>query len=152
MFVERHACATPGTLSVSYLETNFVGGYLRRGAALFCIAMELAELFVFLLVVSAGKSLEIDLSSSETFTWRASLSNGSKSTSTTATLIYLNEIFLKGITVPGTVPGSIYSDLDKANYFTGGPLLYRFNDLDYRWVSYLDWDYSLTFDGISTFC
>lgn len=114
--------------------------------------MELAELFVFLLVVSAGKSLEIDLSSSETFTWRASLSNGSKSTSTTATLIYLNEIFLKGITVPGTVPGSIYSDLDKANYFTGGPLLYRFNDLDYRWVSYLDWDYSLTFDGISTFC
>lgn len=47
----------------------------------------------------------------------------------------------------GTVPGSIYTDLERANVLNGGPLLYRFNDLDYRWVSYLDWDYSLAFDG-----
>lgn len=53
-----------------------------------------------------------------------------------------------GIQVEGTVPGSIYTDLEKANVFTGGPLLFRFNDLDYRWVSYQTWDYSLTFQSI----
>lgn len=52
-----------------------------------------------------------------------------------------------GIEADGTVPGSIYTDLEKADIFTGGPLLFRFNDLDYRWVSYEDWDYSLTFQG-----
>lgn len=56
-----------------------------------------------------------------------------------------------GIAVPGRVPGSIYTDLDEAEIFTGGPLLFRFNDLDYRWVSYEDWDYSLTFNGIFFF-
>lgn len=53
-----------------------------------------------------------------------------------------------GIQVSGTVPGSIYTDLDKADKFTGGPLLFRFNDLEYRWVSYENWDYSLTFSGL----
>ena len=54
----------------------------------------------------------------------------------------------------GTVPGSIYTDLDNnGSIFKGGPLLYRFNDLDYRWVSYEDWDYTLNFDGIvALFC
>lgn len=59
--------------------------------------------------------------------------------------------YILGILVDGTVPGSIYTDLEKANVLTGGPLLFRFNDLDYRWVSYQDWHYSLTFQGFLYF-
>lgn len=55
--------------------------------------------------------------------------------------------FSPGIQVSGTVPGSIYTDLEMGGKFTGGPLLFRFNDLDYRWVSYEDWDYYLSFEG-----
>ena len=57
-------------------------------------------------------------------------------------------LYYLGIVTDGTVPGSIYSDLYNAGgILNGGPLLYRFNDDEYRWVSYLDWDYSLQFSG-----
>ena len=49
----------------------------------------------------------------------------------------------------GRVPGSIYTDLLAAGVLDQGPLLFRFNDVDYRWVSYNDWTYRLQFDGNS---
>lgn len=43
------------------------------------------------------------------------------------------------------MPGSIYTDLRRANILTEG--FYRNdNDRAYRWVSYLDWTYTKTFD------
>lgn len=43
------------------------------------------------------------------------------------------------------MPGSVYSDLLRANILTED--LYRNeNDHAYRWVSYLDWNYTKTFD------
>ncbi|EFX88257.1 hypothetical protein DAPPUDRAFT_311672 [Daphnia pulex] len=82
---------------------------------------------VLLVLINNSLGYEIDLSTANGYAWSAALPN-------------------KSIAVPGRVPGSIYTDLDEAEIFTGGPLLFRFNDLEYRWVSYEDWDYSLTFD------
>ena len=56
---------------------------------------------------------------------------------------------IAGIEVNGTVPGSIYTDLYSGGVLNQGPLLYRFNDLDYRWVAYNDWTYSVEFNGKS---
>ena len=42
----------------------------------------------------------------------------------------VNDLLNVGIAVKGTVPGSIYSDLEKAGgYLTNGPLFFRFNDI-----------------------
>ena len=43
-----------------------------------------------------------------------------------------------------TVPGSVYTDLQKVGVLSGD-LLYRFNDVEYRWVGLTNWTYSLTF-------
>ena len=43
-----------------------------------------------------------------------------------------------------TVPGSVYTDLQQAGVLSGD-LLYRFNDVEYRWVALTNWTYSLTF-------
>ena len=43
-----------------------------------------------------------------------------------------------------TVPGSVYTDLQHAGVLTGD-LLYRFNDVEYRWVALTNWTYRLTF-------
>lgn len=48
----------------------------------------------------------------------------------------------KPITVGGQVPGGVYSDLLAANVLSEGDLYYRYNDLDYRWVSKENWTYS----------
>ncbi|XP_018022051.1 beta-mannosidase [Hyalella azteca] len=47
--------------------------------------------------------------------------------------------------VPGSVPGGVYSDLQAARVLDQGDVYYRYNDLDYRWVSYTNWTYSATF-------
>ena len=49
------------------------------------------------------------------------------------------------ITVPGTVPGSMYTAL-VASGDLGDPF-YRDRDTKYRWVSKEDWTYSRTFSG-----
>lgn len=43
----------------------------------------------------------------------------------------------------------MYTDLEQAGVLTDGPLLYRFNDVNYRWVAQQDWVYQLQFDGMS---
>ncbi|XP_049828728.1 beta-mannosidase-like [Schistocerca gregaria] len=48
------------------------------------------------------------------------------------------------ITVPASVPGGIYSDLRAAGVLPED-IYYRFNDAEYRWVSYENWTYSTTF-------
>ncbi|XP_045108284.1 beta-mannosidase-like isoform X2 [Portunus trituberculatus] len=45
-------------------------------------------------------------------------------------------------TVGGQVPGGVYSDLLAANVLSAGDLYYRYNDLNYRWVSKENWTYS----------
>ncbi|KAA0202062.1 hypothetical protein HAZT_HAZT000623 [Hyalella azteca] len=75
---------------------------------------------------------------------------------------------LPNISVKGSVPGGVYSDLKKAGVLTAGDLIYRDNDLTYRWVAKTNWTYSallklndgsedtsnarvgLEFDGIDT--
>lgn len=53
-----------------------------------------------------------------------------------------------GLTVAGHVPGGIYTDLERADILQDGPLLYRFNDGNYRWIAFNDWNYALDFDGM----
>lgn len=50
----------------------------------------------------------------------------------------------QSINVPVTVPGSIYTDLEK-NGLIGDPY-YRFNDDNYRWISKDNWTYSTNFE------
>uniref|UniRef100_A0A1B6CRS8 Beta-mannosidase n=1 Tax=Clastoptera arizonana TaxID=38151 RepID=A0A1B6CRS8_9HEMI len=49
------------------------------------------------------------------------------------------------ISVPARVPGGIYSDLRNAGIL-GEDILYRFNDVNYRWVARDNWTYSTKFD------
>lgn len=46
------------------------------------------------------------------------------------------------ISVGGRVPGGVYSDLLAANVLNEGDLYYRYNDMNYRWVSKENWTYS----------
>nr|CAD7426538.1 unnamed protein product [Timema monikensis] len=50
----------------------------------------------------------------------------------------------RGIEVPATVPGGIYSDLQDSGVL--GDILYRFNDEEYRWVGYENWTYTKRFN------
>ena len=43
------------------------------------------------------------------------------------------------------MPGGIYTDLKNAKILDDN-LFYRFNDIDYRWVSKENWTYSTSFD------
>ncbi|KZS12421.1 Beta-mannosidase [Daphnia magna] len=95
-------------------------------------ALKMQQFLLPLVLLSFTAAFElIDLSTANGFIWNAALPN-------------------KSIQVSGTVPGSIYTDLEMGGKFTGGPLLFRFNDLDYRWVSYEDWDYYLSFEVPAT--
>ncbi|KAJ9591465.1 hypothetical protein L9F63_002071 [Diploptera punctata] len=47
--------------------------------------------------------------------------------------------------VAATVPGGIYTDLSVAGILTQD-IYYRFNDIEYRWVSKENWTYSRTFE------
>ncbi|KAF2359739.1 Glycoside hydrolase superfamily [Trinorchestia longiramus] len=47
--------------------------------------------------------------------------------------------------VPGSVPGGVYSDLQEAGVLDEGDVYYRYNDFNYRWVSYTNWTYTATF-------
>jgi beta-mannosidase len=49
------------------------------------------------------------------------------------------------IQVPAVVPGGIYTDLRAAGVLNED-IYYRFNDLEYRWVSKDNWTYSLDFE------
>ena len=51
----------------------------------------------------------------------------------------------KSIRVNCTTPGGVYSDLMNANVI--GDVLYRFNDVKYRWVAKENWTYVLHFKG-----
>ena len=55
-----------------------------------------------------------------------------------------------GVVLPGQVPGGVYTDLMRSSLLDSGPLFYRFNDANYRWVSLHNWTYSLDFDGTLT--
>ncbi|KAG0721007.1 Beta-mannosidase [Chionoecetes opilio] len=48
----------------------------------------------------------------------------------------------KSISVGGQVPGGVYTDLLAANVLNAGDFYYRYNDMDYRWVSKENWTYS----------
>ena len=48
------------------------------------------------------------------------------------------------VRVPASVPGDVYSDLSRAGVL-GGDLLYRFNDVEYRWVAGGNWTYDVVF-------
>ncbi|KAJ9591466.1 hypothetical protein L9F63_002072 [Diploptera punctata] len=48
-------------------------------------------------------------------------------------------------TAAATVPGGIYTDLSVAGILTQD-IYYRFNDIEYRWVSKENWTYSRTFE------
>ncbi|KAG9510441.1 Beta-mannosidase, partial [Fragariocoptes setiger] len=50
----------------------------------------------------------------------------------------------KSIVVPAHVPGGIYTDL-KRNNVLGQDIFYGKNDLNYRWVGYENWTYTLSF-------
>ncbi|XP_046449905.1 beta-mannosidase-like [Daphnia pulex] len=77
-------------------------------------------------VVSA-ENVRLDLTTANGYQWRTSLPNGS-------------------LVVEGQVPGGIYTDLERAGVLRSGPLLYRFNDGNYRWIAFNDWNYALDFD------
>jgi len=83
--------------------------------------------FTVFFCVSCAFNYQLELSSSNGFQWRAFLSN-------------------RSIEVEGRVPGSIYTDLYNGGVLAHGPLFYRLNDLNYRWVSFENWTYSLEFD------
>lgn len=48
------------------------------------------------------------------------------------------------ISVAGSVPGGVYSDLMNANVLSEGDFYYRYNDLNYKWVGRSNWTYSTT--------
>jgi len=47
------------------------------------------------------------------------------------------------------VPGGIFSDLKKANILKED-FFFRYNDVQYRWVSWDNWTYYTTFKGFHT--
>ncbi|KAK6639866.1 hypothetical protein RUM43_008141 [Polyplax serrata] len=51
----------------------------------------------------------------------------------------------KSIEVEAKVPGGIYTDLQSAGLLTQGDIFYRFNDINYRWVSKENWTYQTKF-------
>lgn len=51
-----------------------------------------------------------------------------------------------GIHQKATVPGGIFSDLQRAGVLNES-IYYRFNDVGYRWVAREDWTYSVDFAG-----
>lgn len=55
-----------------------------------------------------------------------------------------NGIFL-GYNFPATVPGGIYSDLMENKIIED--VFFKSNDINTRWVSKIDWNYTRTFKG-----
>ncbi|CAG7825645.1 unnamed protein product [Allacma fusca] len=54
----------------------------------------------------------------------------------------------KTINIPATVPGGIYTDLEKSGLLST-PIYYRFNDLETRWVAKENWTFSRSFNVTS---
>ena len=52
------------------------------------------------------------------------------------------------IKIKARVPGTIYSDLRRENVLKED-LNYGENDVNYRWVSYDNWTFERTFNGIN---
>ena len=78
-----------------------------------------AFFFVFLLLLDVSSSEVLDLSE---LSWRVKGGdNGS-------------------VEAAARLPGSVYTDLQTAGIL--GSLYYRFNDVEYRWVSIQNWTYS----------
>ena len=78
-----------------------------------------AFFFVFLLLLDVSSSEVLDLSE---LSWRVKGGdNGS-------------------VEAAARLPGSVYTDLQTAGIL--GSLYYRFNDVEYRWVSQHNWTYS----------
>ena len=78
-----------------------------------------AFFFVFLLLLDVSSSEVLDLSE---LSWRVKGGdNGS-------------------VEAAARLPGSVYTDLQTAGIL--GSLYYRFNDVEYRWVSLHNWTYS----------
>lgn len=61
-------------------------------------------------------------------------------------MIYDTFFSLAAIKVNSRVPGSIYTDLNRAGILEGD-LYDNFNDVKYRWVSYDNWTFTKQFDG-----
>lgn len=57
-----------------------------------------------------------------------------------------NLILFPAITIPGKVPGGIYSDLNNAGVISD--ILRGFNDVLTRWVAHDTWTYEGRFNGI----
>lgn len=55
------------------------------------------------------------------------------------------QVMFAAISVSASVPGGIYSDLQRAGII--GDILYRFNDVLTRWVAYETWTYTGRFNG-----
>lgn len=66
--------------------------------------------------------------------------------------MYQEKVYFAAITVGGQVPGGVYSDLLAANVLSEGDLYYRYNDLNYRWVSKENWTYSSVVNGTVLLC
>lgn len=86
--------------------------------------------YVVFLAVLAKLSLAFSIQDLSGSTWTASNNNFS-------------------IRVASHVPGSIYTDLQKANVI--GNIYDNFNDLKYRWVSYDNWTFTRHFDSSASF-
>ena len=51
--------------------------------------------------------------------------------------------FMLRFQVPATVPGGIYSDLEKTGFLTSGNIYFRFNEENYKWVAFTNWTYKV---------
>lgn len=53
-----------------------------------------------------------------------------------------------GFSVPASVPGGIYSDLDAFGGIFRNAIYHDYNDVDNRWVGRTDWTFTREFDGV----
>lgn len=55
------------------------------------------------------------------------------------------------ISVPASVPGGIYTDLEE-NLIMKSPLFHEYNDMENRWVGRMNWTYTRSFKGTKVLC
>ena len=61
---------------------------------------------------------------------------------------YSKSIISSGISVKGSVPGSVHTALMNSKLIKDP--YYRFNDNDYRWIAYDNWTYTTDFTGMAS--